>query len=66
MVPNSPAWLEYWMRQFELMGTGEPHVRFTLEAARAVMNAIPDDAYEDGAERHLVPAGGQRGLERWE
>lgn len=54
------------MRQFELMGTGEPHVRFTLEAARAVMNAIPDDAYEDGAERHLVPAGGQRGLERWE
>jgi hypothetical protein len=43
MVPNSPVWLGYWMRQFELMGTGEPYIRFTLEAARAVMNAIPDD-----------------------
>ena len=43
VVPRSPAWLEFWQRQVHLYENGHPHVQLTLEAFRAVMQAIPDE-----------------------
>ena len=51
LVPDTPQWLAFWMRQYYLMETGQKHVQLTLDAARAIMNAIPDDYYEDDPER---------------
>ena len=51
LVPHSPQWLAFWMRQYYLMETGQKHVQLTLDAVRAIMNAIPDDYYEDDPER---------------
>ena len=44
LVPHSPQWLAFWMSQFELYVAGQAHVRFTIQAIRAVMQAIPDEA----------------------
>jgi hypothetical protein len=41
-TPHSPAWLEFWQRQVHLYEAGKPHAQLTLEAVRAVMQAIPD------------------------
>jgi hypothetical protein len=43
IVPRSPAWLEFWQRQVHLYETGQTHIQLTLEAVRAVMQAIPDE-----------------------
>ena len=43
LVPDSPEWLAFWQRQFQLYENGEEHVPLTLEGVRAVMQAIPDD-----------------------
>ena len=42
LAPHSPAWLAFWQRQFQLYETGQEHVRLTLEAVRAIMQATPD------------------------
>jgi hypothetical protein len=47
LAPHSPQWLAFWQEQFHLYDTGQPHAQLTLEAVRAVMQAIPDDAEED-------------------
>ncbi|MGO9229264.1 MAG: hypothetical protein ACLQKA_08650 [Bryobacteraceae bacterium] len=39
---HSPAWLEFWQRQVHLYDTGQPHVQLTLDAVRAILQAIPD------------------------
>jgi len=49
LVPDSPEWLAFWQRQFQLYENGEEHVTLTLEGVRAVMQAIPDDG-EDAAQ----------------
>jgi hypothetical protein len=43
LVPRSPAWVEFWQRQVHLYEAGQPHAQLTLEAVRAVMQAIPDE-----------------------
>ena len=43
LVPDSPEWLAFWQRQFQLYENGEEHVPLTLDGVRAVMQAIPDD-----------------------
>jgi hypothetical protein len=43
LAPRSPAWLEFWQRQVHLYEAGQPHVQLTIEAIRAVMQAIPDE-----------------------
>jgi hypothetical protein len=43
LVPDSPEWLAFWQRQFQLYENGEEHVPLTLEGVRAVMQATPDD-----------------------
>ena len=43
LPPHSPQWLEFWQQQFDLFETGQKHVRLTLEAVRAIMQATPDD-----------------------
>lgn len=48
LVPWSPAWLEFWQRQVHLYETGQPHFQLTLEAVRAVMQAIPDEGNGGG------------------
>jgi hypothetical protein len=58
LVLHSPAWLEFWMRQDHLIETGQEHVRFTLEGARAVMQATPDNyqsAESETPEGDLAP-----------
>jgi hypothetical protein len=56
LVPHSPEWLEFWLRQFHLYNTGQPYVTFTIEAIRAIMQATPDeDADDNGAARHPTP-----------
>ena len=47
LAPHSPAWLEFWQRQYHNFETGQEHAPLTLEAVRAVMQAIPGDAEED-------------------
>jgi hypothetical protein len=43
-APHSPAWLAYWKWQWERYVADEPSVRFTIEAIRAIMRDIDDDA----------------------
>ena len=43
LVPHSPEWLEFWLKQFHLYTTGQPYVTFTIEAMRAIMQALPED-----------------------
>jgi len=56
LVPHSPEWLELWLNQFHLYNTGQPYVTFTIEAMRAMIQALPDD--DDAADREvaLVPS----------
>jgi hypothetical protein len=44
LVPHSPQWLTFWLAQFQLYVAGRANVRFTIEAIRAIMQAIPDEA----------------------
>jgi hypothetical protein len=48
LVPDSPEWLAFWQRQFQLYENGEEHVPLTLEGVRAVMQATPDSADDVG------------------
>ena len=50
LAPHSPAWLAFWQQQYHLFETGQEHAPLTLEAVRAVMQATPDDEYEDDPE----------------
>ena len=43
LLPDSPEWLAFWQRQFNLYENGEEHVPLTLEGVRAVMQATPDN-----------------------
>ena len=43
LVPQSPEWLAFWQQQFHLYEHGEEHVRLTLEAVHAIMQATPDN-----------------------
>ena len=52
LVPHSPEWLEFWLKQFHLYNTGQPYVTFSIESMRAVMQALPDD--DDAADRVLA------------
>ncbi len=54
LTPHSPPWLEFWQRQVDLYGTGQPHNQLTLEAVRAVMQAIPDG--DDGGDSETTRA----------
>ena len=44
LVAHSPEWLTFWLSQYQLYVAGQAHVRFTIEAIRAIMQAIPDEA----------------------
>ena len=43
LVPHSPEWLEFWQRELEKSAAGQKYVRLTLEAARAICQATPDE-----------------------
>jgi len=42
----------FWLKQFHLCTSGQPYVTFTIEAMRAIMQALPDDA--DAADREVA------------
>ena len=49
LVPHSPEWLEFWQRELDKSAAGQKYVRLTAEAARAILQAIPDeDAGDEG------------------
>lgn len=43
LVPHSPEWLEFWQRELDKSAAGQKYVRLTLEAARAICQATPDE-----------------------
>ena len=43
LVPHSPEWLEFWQRELDKFAAGQKYVRLTLEAARAICQATPDE-----------------------
>ena len=53
LVPHSPEWLQFWLKQFHLYDTGQPYVTFTIEAIRAIMRAIPDE--HEAADSEVSP-----------
>ena len=54
LVPHSPEWLQFWLKQFHLYDTGQPYVTFTVEAIRAIMRATPDE--DESIEESMVVA----------
>jgi len=55
LVPHSPEWLTFWLKQFDLYVAGEPHARFTIDAMRAIMQALPDQ--DEAADSEVAPLG---------
>jgi len=49
LVPHSPEWLEFWIRQVELYMANQEHVPLTFEGIRAYMQSVPDN-FADPAE----------------
>jgi hypothetical protein len=43
LIPHSPEWLKFWIRQVELYMANQEHVPLTMEAVRAYMQSVPDD-----------------------
>jgi len=58
LVPHSPEWLEFWLKQFHHYTSGQAHVRFTLEAVRAIMRAMPDE--DEATDSEVAPLAGAK------
>ena len=42
LIPNSQAWLDYWLRQVDMILTGEePHERIPIAVIDAILAARP-------------------------
>jgi len=46
LAPHSLAWLEFWQRELDKFATGQEYTRLPLEAARAIIQASPDEGDE--------------------
>src|SRR3954471_5364565 len=53
LLPHSPEWLDFWLRQFHLYNTGQPYVTFTIDAIRAIMRPTPDE--DESADSEVAP-----------
>jgi hypothetical protein len=43
LAPHSPQWLAFWQQELDKSVAGHEYMRLPLEAARAIMQATPDE-----------------------